>query len=168
MSSRTPPADKERVTALLQPVVAGAGFDLEQVRISSAGRRAVLRVVVDADGGVSLDDVAEVGRRVSTALDQADSGWSFGHAGYTLEVSSPGVDRALTEPRHWRRAAGRLVSTRIGDAPAAGRVLSADDAGVLLDVGGPEPTTVLYADLGPGAVQVEFASPAEKPAEDLA
>jgi ribosome maturation factor RimP len=155
MSGRTPTADRERVTALLQPVIAAAGFDLEQVSLTSAGRRSVLRVVVDADGGVSLDDVAEVGRIVSAALDAAGPAGSFGTTAYALEVSSPGVDRPLTEPRHWRRAVGRLVRTRIGDTRVEGRVASADGSGVMLDVGGTA-LSAPYAELGKGLVQVEF------------
>jgi len=157
MSNRTPTADQERVTALLGPVVAAAGFDLEQIHITSAGRRSVLQVVVDADGGVSLDNVAAVGRAISAALDADDP---FGESAYTLEVSSPGVDRPLTEPRHWRRAAGRLVKARIGDTPVEGRVVSADDTGIMLDVAG-QRRAVPYAALGRGVIQVEFARGAE-------
>lgn len=156
MNSRTATADRTRLTTLLHPLVAAAGYDLEQVRITSAGRRSVLQVVVDADGGISLDDVAEVGRLVSAALDEADEGAAFGPGAYTLEVSSPGIDRPLTEPRHWRRAAGRLIRTRIGGAPVQARVLSADDAGVLLELAG-DRRSVPYAELATGAVQVEFA-----------
>jgi ribosome maturation factor RimP len=165
MSSRTPTADQARITALLQPVVAAAGFDLEDVRITSAGRRSKLLVVVDADGGISLDDVAEVGRIVSGALDEADAadaaeaeapGGLLGANAYTLEVSSPGVDRPLTEPRQRRRAAGRLVRTRIGDTAVEARVVTADEAVVVLDVAG-DHRSVPYRDLGKGAVQLEFA-----------
>jgi ribosome maturation factor RimP len=97
------PAGLER---LLEPVVRAAGLDLESVRVGGAGRRRLLRVVVDADGGVDLDAIALVSREASARLD--DTG-AMGEAPYTLEVSSPGVDRPLTQPRHWRRAMGRLV-----------------------------------------------------------
>lgn len=102
----TSPVDESRLAGLIGPVVAAAGMDLESVRASVAGRRRLLRVVVDSDHGVSLDDAAEVSRDVSAALDATDV---MGDMPYTLEVSSPGVDRPLTEPRHWRRARGRLV-----------------------------------------------------------
>ena len=85
-------------------------MDLESVRVSVAGRRRLLRVVVDSDHGVSLDDAADVSRDVSAAL--LDATDVIGDVPYTLEVSSPGVDRPLTEPRHWRRAAGRLVRVK--------------------------------------------------------
>lgn len=164
--NRTAPGEAERVASLLEPAVAAMGIDLEDVRITSAGRRRLLRITVDADGGVSLDDIALVSQQVSAALDR---GAAMGEAPYTLEVSSPGVDRPLTQPKHWRRAAGRLVAVPVrspadgGDgAPAApartvtGRVAGADADGVRLDIGG-EVAEFGYPDLGPGRIQVEFA-----------
>jgi ribosome maturation factor RimP len=146
------PVDESRLAGLIGPVVAAAGMDLESVRASVAGRRRLLRVVVDSDHGVSLDDAAEVSRDVSAALDATDV---MGDMPYTLEVSSPGVDRPLTEPRHWRRAARRLVRVKTGAGTVQGRVLAADAAGVTLDIDGAE-HRFGYGDLGAGAVQVEF------------
>jgi ribosome maturation factor RimP len=146
------PVDESRLAGLIGPVVAAAGMDLESVRASVAGRRRLLRVVVDSDHGVSLDDAAEVSRDVSAALDATDV---MGDMPYTLEVSSPGVDRPLTEPRHWRRAARRLVRVKTGAGTVQGRVLAADAAGVTLDIDGAE-HRFGYEDLGAGAVQVEF------------
>lgn len=145
---------RQRVHDALQPVVAAAGYDLEDVSVTAAGRRSVVRVIVDRDGGVDLDDVADVSRAVSSELDRADV---MGESPYVLEVSSPGVDRPLTEPRHWRRAAGRLVRVTVTESgQLTGRVTEADDDKVTLDVDG-DPRTFGYADLGPGHVQVEFA-----------
>ena len=153
------------MTGLLEPVVSKLGMDLEAVKISMAGRRRLVRVVVDADGGVSLDDVAEVSRRVCASL---DAGGAFGDAPYTVEISSPGVDRPLTLPRHWRRSVGRLVAVPvtagpggadIADGPRArieGRVARADEHGVTIEVDGAE-RAFGYAQLGPGQVQVEFS-----------
>jgi ribosome maturation factor RimP len=140
-----------RVRPLLEPVVTAAGYDLEDVSVTAAGRRSVLRVVVDRDGGVDLDAVAEVSRAVSEALDGTDQ---LGASPYVLEVTSPGVDRPLTAPRHWRRNIGRLV--RAGER--TGRVVATDDAGVTLEVDG-ETEQVRYDDLGEGHVQVEFSRP---------
>ncbi len=156
MANRTPTAEGARIAAMLEPLVAGLGYELEQVSVKAVGRRSVVRVVVDRDGGISLDDVAEVSRRVATALDEADDSGSLGFASYTLEVTSPGVDRPLTEARHWRRAVGRLIRTPIQGTTVEGRILSADEAGVVLDVNG-ESRPVPYADLGRGSIQVEFA-----------
>jgi ribosome maturation factor RimP len=158
------PAALER---LLEPIVRAAGMDLESVRVGSAGRRRLLRVVVDADGGVSLDDIALVSREVSARLDATGA---MGEAPYTLEVSSPGVDRPLTQPRHWRRAVGRLVRvpppSRDDDGPSAGpiegRVIAAGDRGIILEADGDQ-RELDYADLGPGRVQVEFGPPESGP-----
>ena len=148
--------DEDRITDVIGPVIADAGMDLESVRVSAAGRRRLLRVVVDSDRGVSLDDAAAISRKLSAALDATPV---MGDFPYTLEVSSPGVDRPLTDPRHWRRAVGRLVEVTAADAgPISGRVLAADADGVTLDVAG-DRRRFGYAALGAGAVQVEFGHP---------
>jgi ribosome maturation factor RimP len=150
------PVDEGSVADVIGPVIAAAGMDLESVRVSAAGRRRLLRVVVDSDRGVSLDDAAAISRKLSAALDAAPV---MGDFPYTLEVSSPGVDRPLTDPRHWRRAVGRLVEVSAADAgPISGRVLAADADGVTLDVAG-DRRRFGYAALGAGAVQVEFGHP---------
>ncbi len=145
-------AAKARVTAVIEPVVTAAGYDLEEVSLSRAGRRHVVRVLVDADGGINLDGVAVVSREISGALDAAEEAGGELLAGeYQLEVGSPGVDRPLTEPRHWRRNVSRLVLVN----GLTGRVTAADDRGIVLDVDG-TPREISYADLGPGKVQIEF------------
>jgi len=148
--------DEGRIADVIGPVIAAAGMDLESVRVSAAGRRRLLRVVVDSDRGVSLDDAAAISRNLSAALDATPV---MGDFPYTLEVSSPGVDRPLTDPRHWRRAVGRLVQVTAADAgPISGRVLAADADGVTLDVAG-DHRRFGYTALGAGAVQVEFGHP---------
>jgi ribosome maturation factor RimP len=147
--------DDKKLAGLIGPVVAAAGMDLETVRMSVAGKRRLLRIVVDSDHGVSLDDAAEVSREISVALDASNA---FGEVPYTLEVSSPGVDRPLTEPKHWRRARGRLVRVKVkgaGEGSVEGRLLAADDGGVTLGLPGGE-RRFPYADMGAGSVQVEF------------
>jgi ribosome maturation factor RimP len=145
-------AAKARVRAVVEPVVAKAGYDLEDLTLSRAGRRHVVRILVDADGGISLDDVAIVSREISSALDAAEeSGGELLNGEYQLEVGSPGVDRPLTEPRHWRRNAGRLVAVD----GVVGRVVSTSDAGVVLDVDGVT-REIGFGELGPGKVQIEF------------
>ena len=154
--------DADRIADVIHPVIAAAGMDLESVRVSAAGRRRLLRVVVDSDEGVSLDDAAAISRQLSAVLDAAPV---MGDFPYTLEVSSPGVDRPLTDPRHWRRAVGRLVQVTVTDAgyvgvsgSISGRVVAADADGVTLDVEG-DRRRFDYAVLGAGAVQVEFGHP---------
>jgi ribosome maturation factor RimP len=159
------PSRPAELTELLDPVVGGAGFVLEKVTVTPAGRRRVVRVVVDlpedAVGAMSLDQAADVTRAVSTALDDAGA---FGEQPYLLEVGSPGVDRPLTEPRHWRRSRTRLVQVDVtGEDGTArrvtGRVVEAGAAGVVLVVdekGAAERLEVPWERLGTGAVQVEF------------
>ena len=146
-------ANPERVRAVVAPVVAAAGLDLEDLTVASAGRRRLLRIAVDRDGGVSLDDVALVSGRLSQALDDSEV---MGGSPYVLEVGSPGVDRPLTHPRHWRRATGRLVLvTLTGGGSVTGRILVVEDDGAVLDVPGGD-RRIDYADVVAAKVQVEF------------
>jgi len=149
-----PAARLAAVERLADPVVRAAGLELEAVHLSPAGRRRQLRLVVDAPGGAGLDDMALVSEALSAELDRAGI---MGEAPYTLEVTSPGVDRPLTQPRHWRRAIGRMVVVRLdgGSRAISGRVMAADDHSVVLEAGG-EQREFGFADLGPGKVQVEF------------
>jgi ribosome maturation factor RimP len=150
-------SNRDALLRLLTPVVSGTGLDLEDVQVTPAGKRRLLRVVVDQDGGVELDGVASVSTAVSAALDASDV---MGGTPYVLEVTSPGVDRPLTERRHWRRARSRLVEARLADETAVtGRLVEADDQGVLLDVEGTE-RRIAWPELTTGRVQVEFNRPA--------
>jgi ribosome maturation factor RimP len=138
---------------LVSPIVQRAGLDLEELDVAAAGRRHRVRIVVDADGGVDLDRCAEVSTQISRVLDESDA---MGPVAYTLEVSSPGVSRPLTLPRHWRRAAGRLVRvvTTHGDT-VTGRVGTVTERGAVLDVDGRE-REIEFADVAKARVQVEF------------
>ena len=173
--ARTDAADPAttRLTGWVEPVVTSAGYDLEELVVRPAGQRSVVRVVVDRDAGVSLDDVAELSRALSEVLDAQDE--ALGRSPYVLEVTSPGVDRPLTAPRHWRRNVGRLVGVTVGPEKAreqlTARVLRVEDDGVVLEVqkGGAKKgqvrraageRTVGWAELGEGRVEVEFSRPA--------
>lgn len=150
----------------LEPAVADAvaasGFELEALEITSAGRRRLVKVVVDSAAGedrIDLDRVAEVSRAVSAALDAHDAVLG---GPYTLEVTSPGLDRPLTRPRHWRRARLRLVKVRQGDGTSfTGRVGAADDdpAGAVELLVEGEVRRVAYADVAHAVVEVEFKEP---------
>ena len=156
-------ASTARLSEVLAPVVEQTGADLENVDVSKAGKRSVVRVVVDRDGGVSMDDVADVSRAVSDALDALDEA-EPGVLGpsYVLEVTSPGVDRPLTAPRHWRRNVGRLVTVVLKEgANVTGRITSADDNNIVLDTDGTE-TALALADVVRGTVQVEFSRKGEE------
>ena len=103
-----------QIAGVLTPILAQFGLELEAVEVIPAGKRRLLRVVVDGDGpdgrGPLLDDIAEASKALSAALDSSDA---VGAAAYTLEVSSRGVGRPLELPRHWRRNAGRLVAVTL-------------------------------------------------------
>jgi ribosome maturation factor RimP len=153
-------ASTDHLTEQLGPTVQSLGLDLDALELSTAGRRRVLRVVVDRDGGVSLDDIATVTRAVSRQLDSGDA---LGDQPYTLEVTSRGVDRPLSTPRHWRRNVGRLVTvaTTEGGPEVTGRITAADDNGADLAVGSGRQASgterVEYAQVRRALIQVEFA-----------
>jgi ribosome maturation factor RimP len=145
--------DSSRISEALGDPLAALGLDLEAVELTPAGRGRVLRIAVDKDGGVTLDDIAEATKAVSAALDDSDL---MGETAYTLEVTSRGVDRPLTEPRHWRRNHDRLVKATLADgSQLTGRVAASDDTGVTLDAEGAE-RRLVYDDIAKALVQVEF------------
>jgi ribosome maturation factor RimP len=147
---------RSRLRAVIEPVLNAAGYDLDALSLKRVGRRYQVRVIVDSDEGINLDTVADLSRDISAALDQAEeSGGDLVAGEYELEVSSPGIDRPLTLPRHWRRNIGRLVKVTVADRSVVGRVTAADDTGIELDVEG-QPRRLAYTELGPGRVQIEF------------
>jgi ribosome maturation factor RimP len=153
VSSARQDATRDRIEGELVDPLQQMGLDVEAVEVTPAGKRRVLRVAVDKDGGVTLDDVADATREVSRVLDESDV---MGEQPYTLEVTSRGVDRPLTLPRHWRRNADRLVEVSLveGDT-VAGRIAGATDDSVTLEVDG-STRELPYADIAKALVQVEF------------
>ena len=144
---------RDRIAAAITDPLGALGLDLEAVEVTPAGKRRLLRVAVDQDGGVTLDEIAEAAREVSQALDESDA---MGEAPYTLEVTSRGVDRPLTLPRHWRRNHDRLVKVTTAQGETlTGRIGESDEDRVVLDVSG-HPRTIPYADVAKALVQVEF------------
>jgi ribosome maturation factor RimP len=149
----------------LEPIVAdavtAAGFDLDSFEVQQAGRRKLVKVVVDGDDGVGLDEVAEISRAVSAVLDGNEH---LIEGAYTLEVTSPGVDRPLSMPRHWRRAKFRLVRVTPQDgAEFVGRVGHAGDRSARLRVDGAV-RDVPYAGVAKAVIEIEFKQP---PTDDL-
>ncbi len=148
---------RARLRTLVEPVVSSEGLEVEDVTVSRAGRRYLVRITVDADGGIGHDELSQVSHAISVTLDEAEeSSGDLTPGGYTLELTSPGVDRPLTSPRHWRRNVGRLVAVKIGGRLVTGRVTEVTERGVSLDVSGRRAEAPFDA-LGPGRVQVEFA-----------
>lgn len=153
MSSARQDAIRDRIEAELVDPLSALGVDVEAVEITPAGKRRVLRVAIDKDGGVTLDDVADATREVSRVLDDSDV---MGEQPYTLEVTSRGVDRPLTLPRHWRRNTDRLVKVTLEDGSAVtGRITSSDEVAATLDVDGAA-HEVTYDDVAKALVQIEF------------
>ncbi len=149
----------------LEPIVAeavkAAGFDLDSFEVQQAGRRQLVKVVVDGDDGVGLDEVARISRAVSAALDENEHVLA---SAYTLEVTSPGLDRPLTLQRHWRRAKFRLVKVTPNEGAAfIGRVGHAGERAARVLVDG-ELRDVAYASVTKAVIEIEFKQP---PAEDL-
>ena len=142
---------------LLTPVVAAQNLEIDRIEVLSAGRRKVVRVFLDGDGpeglGPSLDEIAEATRAISTTLDDSPI---TGQAPYTLEVSSRGVGRPLTEPKHYRRNRGRLVTVAGAALDLTGRIAAIADGQVTLDVDGTTHSIDLDA-IDKAVVQVEFS-----------
>lgn len=153
MSNSKPDATRERIQQELVDPLAALEIDVEAVELTPAGKRRVLRIAVDKDGGVSLDDVAEATKVVSDILDASDV---MGELPYTLEVTSRGVDRPLTLPRHWRRNRTRLVkATLVEGGEVTGRITDNTDDAVTLEVSG-EVKDIPFADIAKALVQIEF------------
>lgn len=98
----------ERVGAVARPILESLRIELVEIEFKRGGRESVLRLFIDKEGGVTLDDCAEVSRELSAILDVED----FIPGEYNLEVSSPGLDRPLKTPADYERYAGRLVKVR--------------------------------------------------------
>lgn len=141
-------------TDLIEPIVRHLGVDLDDLTVAQVGRRRVVRVIVDSDEGVSLDSISLLSSRISSMLDEREG--EVGHEPYTLEVTSPGVDRILSTERHWSRAVGRVVRASVDNKPIEGRVERVIDGAVTLRPSDADPVTVPIAQLSSGQVQVEF------------
>ncbi|MGW8552131.1 ribosome maturation factor RimP [Streptomyces tubercidicus] len=155
----------ERLRGLLEPLIAARDLDLEEIEVTPAGKRRVLRIVVDSDEGVQLDECAALSREVSESLDDSDV---MGGAPYTLEVTSPGADRPLTELRHYRRAVGRLIKAQLHEGgELVARIIAVDDTGLDLEVPGvkgrkPTARRVSFDEIAKARVELEFNRKADK------
>ncbi|MER8233804.1 ribosome maturation factor RimP [Streptomyces sp. NPDC094049] len=149
----------DRLRGLVEPLVHAKDLDLEEIEVSRAGRRGLVRIVVDSEEGVELDACAELSRAISEKLDETDV---MGEGEYVLEVSSPGADRPLTEHRHYVRATGRLVKLQLAeDGELVARILAVDEDGLDLEVPGvkgrkPTARRVGFAEVVRARVEIEF------------
>ncbi|MEU9253367.1 ribosome maturation factor RimP [Streptomyces sp. NPDC058525] len=158
----------DRLRGLLEPLVAAKGLDLEEIELSKAGKRRMLRIIVDSDEGVELDACAELSREVSDQLDESDV---MGEDEYVLEVSSPGADRPLSEHRHYVRATGRLVKFQLAEGgELIARILDVDDEGMDLEVPGVKgrkatARRIAFTDIAKARVEIEFSRKDKKEEE---
>ena len=143
---------REQIMQILEPIASNMGLDLEDVEIKSAGKHSIVQVSIDKDGGINLDEVAQISNQISEAL---DAKVVLGEKPYTLEVGSPGIDRALTLPRHWRRNNGRLVKINFGSNSEIGRIIESDDEKVSLEVKG-KTRSINFDKIDKAFIQVEF------------
>lgn len=146
-----------KITALVEPVLAEQGLELDELKITPMGRRKVLRITVDGDGqdgrGPLLDDISRASRELSIALDGSEA---VGEQPYTLEVTSRGVSTPLTQPKHYRRNTGRLVALNLAEEQVTGRIIAVDDTAVTLEVDGQEKDYSLNQ-ITKAVVQVEMS-----------
>ncbi|WP_405978334.1 ribosome maturation factor RimP [Streptomyces sp. NBC_00158] len=158
----------DRLRGLLEPLVAAKGLDLEDIELSKAGKRRMLRIIVDSDEGVDLDECAELSREISDRLDESDV---MGEDEYNLEVSSPGADRPLSEHRHYVRATGRLVKFQLAEGgELIARILTTDDEGMDLEVPGVKgrkatARRIAFTDIAKARVEIEFSRKDKKEEE---
>ena len=147
----------EKITELVQPAVEKAGFFLEDVHVVSPGKHRIVTCIVDGHTPLNLDQVTSVSRDISELLDAADF---MDDTAFTLEVTSPGVDRPLTLGRHWKKNINRLVKVVKHDGSVInGRITSVEESHALLseDIKGKSKEhTVVFADIKRATVEIEF------------
>lgn len=146
----------QQLAAVIEPILASHGLELDSLEVTPLGKRSVLRITVDGDGpkgrGPLLDDIAAASSALSAALDESTA---VGNNPYTLEVSSRGISKPLTEAKHFRRNATRLVKLWIAEREVTGRIVDVSDDEVTLDVKGATRTFAL-SDIKKAVVQVEM------------
>ncbi|NLE81638.1 MAG: ribosome maturation factor RimP [Rhodococcus sp.] len=160
-----PVPSKERVTELVSGLVQSHGYDLEDVVVTLAGKHSAVRVIVDSDAGLELDAVAALSREISAVFDDVSD---FGESPYTLEVTSPGIERPLTLERHWHRARGRLARFELEHETFDGRIGRLDERTLDVVVGAKSAPSVRKVELGDirhAVVQVEFSKPSAREME---
>ena len=140
---------KEEISAAITPALTALGFYLEDLNISSAGKRSLLTVIVDADRHLSLDEVTQATKAISEIVENIPA---LGATPFTLELTSPGVDRPLTKPRHWRKNINRLVKIILQDGKEIkGRIKSASEISATIDE-----VEISYADIKRANLEIEF------------
>jgi len=148
---------KDQISELVTPAVSDLGFYLEDVHVATPGSHRIVTCIVDGDASLNLDQVTTVSRVISELLDEAAF---MGETPFTLEVTSPGVDRPLTQPRHFAKNVDRLLKIiKLDGSDVTGRILSNTDTDVTLTVTVKKETieqTVSLTDIKRAVVEIEF------------
>ena len=142
-------SNKEQVLAVITPAIESLGFYVEDINITSAGKRSMLTVIVDGDTHLSLDQVTVATKAISEIVENLPT---LGNNPFTLEVTSPGLDRPLTKPRHWRKNLDRLIKIVLTDGKEVkGRIKDSNETSVTVD-----DQTINFADIKRATLEVEF------------
>ena len=142
-------SNKEQVAAVITPAIQALGFYVEDISITAAGRRSMLTVIVDGDTHLSLDQVTVATKAISEIVENLPT---LGNNPFTLEVTSPGLDRPLTKPRHWRKNKDRLIKIVLNDGKeVTGRLKDSTEADVTVDE-----QNVKFADIKRATLEIEF------------
>jgi len=147
----------DQITELIEPAVSAQGFFLEEVQLVSPGKHRIVTCIVDGEVALNLDQVTSVSRAISELLDESPI---MGDTPFTLEVTSPGIDRPLTKPRHFAKNQDRLLKVTKSDGEVVtGRILSNTDNAVTLTIEVKKETVevvITYADIKRAVVEIEF------------
>ena len=142
-------SNKEQVLAVITPAIESLGFYIEDINITSAGKRSMLTVIVDGDTHLSLDQVTVATKAISEIVENLPT---LGNNPFTLEVTSPGLDRPLTKPRHWRKNKDRLIKIVLTDGKEVnGRIKDSTESSVTVDE-----QVINFADIKRATLEVEF------------
>ena len=140
---------KEDISAAITPALEALGFYLEDVIIISAGRRSMLTVIVDGDTHLSLDQVTSATKAIGEIVESVQS---LGETPFTLEVTSPGLDRPLTKVRHWQKNINRLVKVVLLDGlEIKGRIKDVNEVSATIDE-----KNISYSDIKRATLEIEF------------
>jgi ribosome maturation factor RimP len=142
-------SNKEQVAAVITPAIEALGFYVEDISITSAGRRSMLTVIVDGDTHLSLDQVTVATKAISEIVENLPT---LGNNPFTLEVTSPGLDRPLTKPRHWRKNKDRLIKIVLNDGKEiTGRIKDSTNDEVIVDE-----QKLAFVDIKRATLEIEF------------
>ncbi len=148
---------RDQISELISPALQQAGYFLEDINVVSPGNHRIVTVIVDGESALNLDQVTVASKLVSELVDEASF---MGETPFTLEVTSPGIDRPLTLPRHFAKNVTRLLKiTKSDGVVITGRITSNTDSDVTLTVTEKKEVkevTVALADIKRAVVEIEF------------